>query len=413
MSEWDFIDTPKQLIEALSSIGQAPWFGIDTEFVRVRHYFPTPCLMQVAVPNQIFLFDLTALENTSALGEVLSNSDAPKILHAGQQDLEIFVQLWGKIPTPLFDTQVAAAMTGHATQIGYSDLVRNALHTETVASLGRYDWSQRPIEHTAIAYAVDDVRYLGELKTQLEAQLNKLHRLNWFHSEMARLANPERYRPDPTAAWRRIRAANRFHGQAKTNLKVLAQWREQKAIAEDLPRQWVLRDEVLIKLAQKPPARQDDLATSKYLDRRFIKRFGQELIEYLNTIGSVKIEQSKPPASGNQHPDQTLIDLLMVAVKIRAKELSLSPSRLATRRQLGELISHPDTCQLLQEGNREQIGLWLRRLLSGQMALTAKGNSLAIVSLAKTPPSEPASLGGRQESEQGKKPKSESGDSRQ
>ena len=80
-------------------------------------------------------------------------------MHASRQDLEVLLPVAG-LTRPVFDTQIAAGLTGLPAQIGYAELVRRLLGHELAKSHTRTDWSRRPLSAEQIAYALDDVNYL-------------------------------------------------------------------------------------------------------------------------------------------------------------------------------------------------------------------------------------------------------------
>ena len=57
----------------------------------------------------------------------MADESITKVFHAANQDLEIFFKEMGKLPLPLFDSQIAAMVLGHGDQVGYDRLVRAVL----------------------------------------------------------------------------------------------------------------------------------------------------------------------------------------------------------------------------------------------------------------------------------------------
>ena len=83
-----------------------------------------------------------------------------KVFHAGGQDLEIVHNLTGKIPVPLFDTQIAAMALGYGEQVGYSSLIESMLGHSLDKGARFTDWSRRPLDKRQIDYAIADVTHL-------------------------------------------------------------------------------------------------------------------------------------------------------------------------------------------------------------------------------------------------------------
>lgn len=279
------IDRSGVLAQFAARARQQRWLGVDTEFVRDRTYFPRAGLIQIATPEEIALVDPVRLHGLAALEPLLFDSAMPKILHAASQDLELFVCLFDRLPTRVFDTQVAAACLGYAPQIGHGDLVEKLLQAATPPALGRYNWLRRPLEDKAIDYAAGDVMHLGALYRRLHEELRRANRLPAFEAAMQKLRDPDRYRPHPEVVWRRVHHARRLNEGALRRLKRLARWREEQAIRQNRPRQWVLRDKLLVVLAKRAPHSGAELAEIRLLNARARNRYGDSLLALISETG--------------------------------------------------------------------------------------------------------------------------------
>ena len=286
------VDRPETLAAFVRDAEGASWLGLDTEFVRDRHYFPKAGLIQVATPERIALVDPVALSNLAPLAELLCRTEMTKILHAARQDLELFLLLFDAVPRPLYDTQVAAAMLDLAPQIGYSALAEELLQEPPGLALGRYDWLKRPLSENAIAYAATDVEHLARMRDILDARMEEAGKHGEFDAAMRDMENPDQYRPQPERAWRRIRQARRLSGKAKERLKHLAAWRERQAIEENRPRQWVLRDGVLVTLARLNPGTSQDLDAVRDLAGPDRRRYGSAVLGVLEAATAAEKEES-------------------------------------------------------------------------------------------------------------------------
>ncbi len=282
------IDRPDLLADFVEEAKNAPWLGLDTEFVRDRHYYPQAGLIQIATPGKIVLVDPVALQDLSLLADLLCNTGMTKILHAGRQDLELFLLLFDAVPHPLYDTQIAAAMTDMAAQIGYAALAEELLQEPPGIALGRYNWLKRPLAEKAIGYAATDVEHLARLREVLDKRLDEAGKRREFEAAMREMENPEHYRPQPERAWKRIRQARRLGSQPRERLKHLAAWRERQAMQENRPRQWVLRDGILVTLARLAPRTPEDLAAVRDLDAPERRRYGPALLETLAAVPAME-----------------------------------------------------------------------------------------------------------------------------
>lgn len=283
MDKTRLIDRPADLAAFARESREAPWLGLDTEFVRDRQYYAQPGLIQVATPGCNALIDPVALDDLAPLAELLCATPMMKILHAGRQDLELFVQLFDRVPTPLYDTQVAAAMIELAPQIGYAALAEELLGVEPGIALGRYNWLRRPLTAEAVAYAAEDIEHLARLREILDGRLEQAGKTGDFAAAMREIEDDGRYRPQPEAAWKRIRQARRLGTDAKARLRHLAAWRERQAMKENRPRQWVVRDGVLVTIARLAPNKMEQLGEVRDLPDSARHRYGRAILEALAT----------------------------------------------------------------------------------------------------------------------------------
>ena len=242
---------------------------VDTEFMRERTYWPELCVVQLAGEAEVAIVDALAPGlDLAPLGALLADQAVTKVFHAARQDIEIFVLRYGDAPRPLFDTQVAAMVAGFGDQVGYDSLV-SALTGGQIDKAHRFsDWSARPLSPAQTAYAAADVTWLREVYVALLAKLEKDGRLDWVAEEMAELADPATYRPDPESMWERLRPRTN-NRRLLGVLRAVAAWREREAQRSNVPRQRMLKDESLLELAATAPATPEALARVRGITRGF------------------------------------------------------------------------------------------------------------------------------------------------
>ena len=108
---------------------------VDTEFLRETTYWPKLCLIQAATTDRAVIIDpLAEGIDLAPFAELLADRHVTKVFHAARQDIEIFVKLFGVVPHPIFDTQVAASVCGHGDSVSYDNLVRSVVG-EQIAQL--------------------------------------------------------------------------------------------------------------------------------------------------------------------------------------------------------------------------------------------------------------------------------------
>ena len=272
MRDATLITTAEQLAAAVFRMRGATRLALDTEFMRERTYYPQLCLIQIATDADCVLVDpLNGLDLTELL-ELLAEPGRVKVVHAARQDLEVLYLAGGHVPLPVFDTQIAAALVGLAPQIGYAELVARQLGHSIDKGQTRTDWSRRPLTPEQLAYAADDVHHLLELHKSLVAELQKRGRQHWLDEDASAFADETLYRTEPADAWRRLKGIGRLKPTERAIARAVARWREERAIASDKPRGWILPDETLLGIAVAAPHDLDTLASVRSLQPAVLRK---------------------------------------------------------------------------------------------------------------------------------------------
>ena len=329
-----WIDRPDALREHLAALPDR--IGLDTEFVRERTWWPVLALVQVAIDDAVLLVDPTVAGMPEAIAELLRNDRVLKIMHSPSEDLVAFGHSCGALPTPLFDTQAAAALAGLGAGLGYQKLVQTALDVALEKGETRSDWLRRPLSASQCEYAADDVRHLAALHDLLRDKLDGLQRSAWLQEDAERtLRNADDDALDP---WPHlgVRPAQDFDAEAQARLLRLMRWREATARERDLPKNWVIDQPLALQLAQHPPA---DFATlQKLLDAtpKSPRKLAKELWAALTT--PLDDETGMPPVRRDADIDKQKLKRLQQAVADVAREHNLPDGVLASRRWLEALL---------------------------------------------------------------------------
>lgn len=353
-----YIETPAGLSALVNQLADAPWLAIDTEFLREKTYRARLCLLQVGAPGIVACIDPLVLEDLNELRPLLSNRRITKILHAAHQDVEILYQTFGEIPSPIFDTQVAAALLGQGDQVGYGPLVADVLGVNLEKGHARTDWSKRPLDTAQLNYAANDVRYLGELYSQQDAMLRALGRLDWLYEESGKLLNPASYQTNPEDVWKRLKGIQSLQGVSISIAQALAAWREQLAIARDRPRRWIIPDETLLEIAREAPTTPAELQRIKNLPEKIAKHHGEMLLKTV-TRGKDRPTSEWPILQERLILDseqEALAGKLLAKMRQEAHRLSISAPLLATRREIERFACGETNLPILQGWRAKAVG---------------------------------------------------------
>ena len=146
------ITTTESLAAFCARQATAEFITVDTEFMREKTYWPQLCLVQVAGPGEAVAIDpLADGLDLRPLYDLMANPSVLKVFHAARQDIEIFFHLAGRVPAPLFDTQVAAMVCGFGDSVSYETLVSKLAGVRVDKSSRFTDWSLRPLTERQLA----------------------------------------------------------------------------------------------------------------------------------------------------------------------------------------------------------------------------------------------------------------------
>lgn len=340
----DMITTDAALADLCAALAGEAWFTLDTEFLRERTYRARLCLIQVATPAFVAVVDPLAGLDLKPFMHLL-HSAPRKVLHAARQDLEVFYDIEPRVPAPIVDTQIAAALLGHDDQSGFATLVARIANITIDKAPQRTDWSKRPLTEAQLVYAADDARWLCPVYETLHEQLAAQGRLDWLAEECARLTEPALYASDPELAWRRLRGGD-FSPVGQQVLRALAVWREREAQKRDLPRSWVVKDDVLYDIARLLPETTTALAAVTGLEEKARARHGATLLDIVHAGQQAEPLTLWTTVAPLTRPENLQVKALLERVRVLGQELSVAPALLATRRDMERLVRGADPADI-------------------------------------------------------------------
>jgi ribonuclease D len=380
---WVLITNSGDVADFCARAANSEFVTVDTEFVREKTYWPILCLIQIATRDEAVAIDPLAKGiDLDPVYDLMSNTDVLKVLHSASQDMQIMYTASGGMVEPIFDTQIAAMVSGYGDQPAYATLVQRIVG-ETIDKRSQMtDWSRRPLTDTQVDYAIGDVTHLISVYDKLNLELSEANRQDWAHEEMGHLRNRDLYDLNPRELWRKVRL-RRPTRRALAVLREITAWRETSAQRRDIPKGWVCRDEALAEIALNTPQNPAALERVRGINERFANgRDGRALLE------AVKIgleipddecpdpEKGRPPLRGHE----TLVALLQALLKLRSDENGVAAQLIANRKELDRIATEeePDV-RTLSGWRREIYGNDAIALKRGEIALTADGLIVRVV----------------------------------
>jgi ribonuclease D len=382
------LTTTDALAEYCARAADVPYVTVDTEFLRERTYFAQLCLVQLALPgtddaDAVLVDPLADTMSLEPLFDLFRNENVVKVFHAARQDLEIFHVDGDVMPTPMFDTQVAAMVCGFGEQVGYETLVRKIAKAGLDKSSRFTDWSRRPLSDAQKTYALADVTHLRQIYEYLAAELARTGRTPWVEEELTNLTNRDAYVVEPENAWKRLKTRTNS-GKFLAILRELARYREETAQSRNVPRNRIMKDDLLMELASTKPRNVQDLGKSRLLQREGRKGDAAEAILAAVQRGMKTAPEDMPKAPAMRDKSQlnpALADLLRVLLKAKAENAGVAQKLIASSADLDDIACGGRDGLWAHGWRHEVFGADALRLCDGQIALSAKGQKVTIIPL--------------------------------
>lgn len=352
-----------QLCDHLSAYDQV---AVDTEFVRTNTYAPHLGLLQLSADGVTVCVDPLQDLSMDQLWQLLFDPARRNILHSAKQDLEVMWFDRNDIIHNLIDTQVCAALLGYPAQIGYAGLLSELLNIDIAKTQTRTDWSRRPLTDAQLHYAAEDVAHLPEMHSILQERLQQLGRYEWAVQDSQALCNIKFYKPDPSAAWQRLKGIPFLPPAEQARARALATWREARAVAADKPRGWILSDKALLQLATANPQHADRLQQIDDLAPAVIRNQGKKLLHILASTndsfanGEIEIDQFKVDIDR----EKSLSKKMSTLIREEAEKLGIAAEVLASKRDITALIRGAADTRVTSGWRQEIVGDKLLGIIS-------------------------------------------------
>lgn len=343
---FEWVDTNERLKQLCAQWSSEKALALDTEFIRTDTFYPIMGLLQIADTQGIYLLDPLAINNKEPLQELWKNTAVVKIIHSCSEDLEVFNRYLEVLPTPLFDTQVAAAFVGIGSSMGYSNLVELLFGDLIPKDETRSDWLQRPLSDAQLNYAALDVVHLLPIYHELTQRLSDQQRLQWVELECAALITKASTSNSVTHHYLRIKSAWKLQPKQLAVLKALCSWRESETRVIDIPRNRLIKDSALFDIAQRLPKTKDQLIELNDVNQRFFSSYGEHCLQLIDDV----------LADDDNYPDRLVAPLnaeqrklfkqLKTHVVDVAEKISMPAEYLVRKKELEEIVRYPQQALL-------------------------------------------------------------------
>ena len=380
----NLISKSKDIQNLCNKLSKEKFICIDTEFIREKYYFAKLCLLQIgdSKGNGWAIDTLVNGIDLSPVYSLLLNPEILKVFHAPRQDLEIIYKLMGKIPRPIFDTQSAGMACGFGDSVSYEVLVKNLLEIKIDKSSRYSDWSKRPLHLKQLEYAIADVTYLSKVYLFLNRQITKNKRSVWIKDEVEKFYDTDLYKVDPYSVWEKIKIK---HSNPRTSciLREIAALREQLAIKNNLQKNMILKDDILVKISLNPPRNINDLKKIRGLPYSKLSNKIKNLI--ILAVNKGKNSDINKGISKKTHikskAQKSLIDMLNILLKNTAETHNISTKLIGNKKDMEKLASGISNIRILEGWRYDLFGKTALQFIEGKIAIISNNNKIIIKKL--------------------------------
>ncbi|WP_264337149.1 MULTISPECIES: ribonuclease D [unclassified Wolbachia] len=317
------------------------FIAIDTEFIRNNlTYYPKLSLIQISYGEKSFIVDSLVPEiDLSFIKKMMLNQGIIKVFHSCRQDIESLLTVFKCVPTPIFDTQVAAMFCHYYHDfIGYSKVVEQyqGIALDKIKAKNS-DWLRRPLSEDQLDYAINDVVYLYDLYQILCNKLEESNRMSWFQEEMELLVDINKYLHSPKDAWRRIKFNYEANPRLMLVVKAVSEWQETLAQRYNINRNKVINNAVIIGLIEKNVERIDEVLDDLERNTKNIKE--EDLLEFMNIFNENEKEFVQQNYTLSDNYDKSVFDILSIILESKCKENNISRKLVSSKDELAGSIS--------------------------------------------------------------------------
>ena len=334
----EFIDTQNSLNEFVKKLDGNAVIGIDTEFERIRTYYPKLCLIQVASSDSMACIDCLANLDLSNFWELIYREDIEKFIHSGSQDLEIFYLENKSLPQNIFDTQIAASLLGYPMQIGIKNLLMDELGINIEKSETRSDWSKRPLHPNQLQYAIEDVAHLLELGKSLKQKLKIKGRLEWCKEDCNKMLATKTGLMAQENAWKKIKGIKKLNSKFQNTAIELSNWRENQSAIKNIPRKWLMDDIEIINVSKMDPQSLNKIKLEPLMNKYMQESDIENMIETLRNIKNFKKERKRNNKIKMIPNFKLIIEKINTLIIKHAKTLDITQEALATKKDILLLV---------------------------------------------------------------------------
>ena len=364
--------------EFCSHIREAGIVAFDTEFVSEHTYHPQLCLLQFATAERVAAVDPLEVRDLAAWWELMVDDQTTVVAHGGQAEVRFCLHYAGRAPRKFIDVQLAEGLRSRSYPLAYATLINRVLDKRVHGKETRTNWHHRPLSKAQIQYALEDVKFVLPVWEKQKASLTRLGRLDWAYAEFGRMVDDiaaEHVRE----AWHRLPKLHKLSPREMAVVRELSLWREAEAAKRNRPPRRILRDDLILELARRQPASDEELFATRDMNRGDARKIADPILDSVKralAIPEADLPQPRRPAGSEVDSDEHVVgQLLGIALLNQCAALNVAKALVGTSSDLRDLVrwhqrGGKGTPPSILQGWRATVcGELLRDVINGKIAL--------------------------------------------
>jgi len=332
-----YLDTVPAVERLMAKIAGSRELALDTEGASFHRYVDRIYLLQLSTRTQHAVIDPIPIGTPQALGRMVEDENVEVVFHDADYDLRLLEQDYGWKVRHIFDTRIAAQLLGYSA-FGLAALLERFFGIKLDKKHQRADWSMRPLTADMLDYAAQDTLHLLELKDKLQAELERMGRMEWAREEFGLLEGTRWEDEEPGTAFLKLKGARDLTRRELAVLRELVPWRSGVAHQMDRATFRVLGNEQLLEIARVQPRTKEALGKIKGMPRGILEQRGGELLDAVQrglAVPDTELPKFPKAPRWDRDPEfDARVSALKTARDAAAKRLELDPGVLCSRDRL-------------------------------------------------------------------------------
>jgi ribonuclease D len=359
----EYIENQADLNSVVATIQKQETIPMDMEVDNMHHYQSSISLIQILIGKTCYLVDAFSDLDLEMLLHTLQSKEL--LMHGCDFDLRMLFNTYGFTPSTIFDTMIAARLTGRKS-FGLGALVQEYFGVTLDKQYQKEDWSKRPLSTEMIEYAAYDTFFLIGLKEKLLQELQAVNRISWNQQSCDALiqATQIKKEEDEETIWR-IKGSHKLPPRQLHALRALWTWRENQARIQDKHPQKIWHNISMLNTTKHIPSGKDQTIDWEKIPFKLTKELKQECSKYLQEAMEKPIDtwpHRLKKKSPRILPNPQIVEQLKTSRDKIAEDLGLPEHMIATRENILHTVLNPPANEI-EFHQLPNLMPWQRELL--------------------------------------------------